>query len=136
MQQAHRRERIPEIDYTHQFIGIAASCSANVLISAGNRCARETLAGLIHEQSGRREGPFIVLNGQDISDWRPALSFQGSLFIEEAQDLSSTMQARLLRFLEERAVRPVTARVMVGAAHLFDKVCSGAFLPNCSIDST
>jgi DNA-binding NtrC family response regulator len=72
----------------------------------------------------------IVLNGPDVSDWRPALSFQGSLFIEEAQDLNSSMQARLLRFLEERAFLPVTGRVMAGAAgRLFNRVRSGSFSP-------
>ena len=120
--------RDPQADDTDQLIGIAARCSATVLISDGNPYVRATLARLIHQESACRESPFILVNGQHTADWRPELSFPGSLYLEEAQDLSSRMQARLLGILDGRSILPVTPRVMAGAtSDLFLRVRSGAF---------
>ncbi len=54
----------------------------------------------------------------------------GSLFIEDAHDLSSSVQARVCAILEQQSAAAVTARVMAGGARdLFDRVLAGTFSP-------
>lgn len=120
--------RDTEWDGIHQFIDFAARCSVNVLICGGNRRLRETLARLIHQDSARRDEPFIVVDFQGTPNHRVSSPPLGSIFVEEAQDLSSSMQASLLGILDQQLRSPGTLRVMAGATpDLFDKARSGIF---------
>jgi DNA-binding NtrC family response regulator len=124
----HAAGRGPDWEEIRQFIHVAAACRANVLISGGNLRVRESLARLIHQESALRDAPFVVVDSR--STWNCCLESPspGSLFIEQAHDLSSTMQVRLLALLEQRARPPDVTRVMAGATHgLFVKVRSGSF---------
>jgi DNA-binding NtrC family response regulator len=121
-------DRRLQVEELQQSIGLAVSCNANVLISDGTRRAREALARRIHQKSARRERPFMVVDFQGTSSWRLDSPFLGSLFIEDAHDLSASMQARVWGILEQDAWSPVAARVIVGATgDLFDRVRSGIF---------
>jgi DNA-binding NtrC family response regulator len=125
----HAAGRGPDWEEIRQFIHVAAACRASVLISGGNRRVRESLARLIHQESALRDAPFVVVDSRSTSNRCLESPSPGSLFIEQAHDLSSTMQAPLLDLLERQARRPPdVTRVMAGATHaLFVKVRSGTF---------
>jgi two-component system response regulator PilR (NtrC family) len=105
---------------------------APVHIHGESGTGKELVARLIHSCSPRMEKPFIAVNSSAIpaelmeSEFfghlkgsftgavadKPGL-FQaadgGTLFLDEIADLPLTMQAKLLRAIQERAVRPVGA---------------------------
>lgn len=101
-----------------------------VLIAGETGSGKELVARAVHALSRRAAGPFLVLNcaavpenlieselfGYEKGAFTGAVSAKpglfeaasgGSLFLDEVADLSLTAQAKLLRCLEERAVRRV-----------------------------
>ena len=107
-----------------------AGANTPVLILGETGVGKERIANLIHAESTRREGPFIALNcaaipaelveselfGHEKGAFTGAhrarrgyfeLAHGGSLFLDEIAELPATMQAKLLRVLQERKIRPV-----------------------------
>ena len=114
-------------------IGMLADSEATVLITGETGTGKELVARAIHDYGHRSAGPFVAVNcaaiptelleselfghlrgaftgaaGDRIGAFRQA--DRGSLFLDEIGDMDLTMQAKILRALQERVVAPVGGR--------------------------
>jgi two-component system response regulator PilR (NtrC family) len=108
-----------------------------VHISGESGTGKELVAKLIHESGPRRDGPFVPVNcgaiptelmeselfGHKRGSFTGAVSDKkgliqsaegGTLFLDEIADLPLHMQVKLLRVIQEKAVRPVGEQLEVG----------------------
>jgi two-component system, NtrC family, response regulator PilR len=111
-------------------IGRVARSQAPVHISGESGVGKELVAKLIHESGPRRDGPFIPVNcgaiptelmeselfGHKRGSFTGAVNDKkgliqsaegGTLFLDEIADLPLHMQVKLLRVIQEKAVRPI-----------------------------
>ena len=107
-----------------------AASETRVCIRGETGTGKELVARTLHEKSGRRDGPFISLNcaavpselmetelfGHEKGSFTGAASrhtgkfeqaHHGTLFLDEIGDMPMTMQAKLLRVLEEGEIERV-----------------------------
>ncbi len=117
------------------FLEIAHACTtdAPVLLSGPTGAGKTLAARTIHAHCGRKDAPFIALHcgalqeqlleselfGHERGAFTGAVSAReghierargGTLFLDEIGDISPTVQAKLLRFVEERAFTRVGGR--------------------------
>ncbi|PYC28125.1 sigma-54-dependent Fis family transcriptional regulator [Aquipseudomonas alcaligenes] len=120
----------PPMKTLRQQIQKLARSQAPVYISGESGSGKELVARLIHEQGPRAEKPFVPVNcgaipselmeseffGHKKGSFTGAIEdkqglFQaadgGTLFLDEVADLPLTMQVKLLRAIQEKAVRAV-----------------------------
>jgi two-component system response regulator HydG len=111
-------------------ISQVAETDATVLINGESGTGKELIAGAIHHNSLRKEGPFIKINcaaitetlleselfGHEKGSFTGAnrkkqgkfqLAHNGSIFLDEISETSMSMQVKLLRALQEREITPV-----------------------------
>jgi len=137
----------------------AAASNSTVLLLGESGTGKELFARFIHNHSGRANRPFIAINSVGLSKellesdlfgheqgaftgahrtkkGKIELANGGTIFFDEIGDISREMQAKLLRFLQERefervgGVTPISVDVRVIAATNRDlavAVKSGAF---------
>jgi len=129
------------VDMAHR----AAPTDLTVLVQGESGTGKEVLARAIHRLSARKDGPFVPVNCAAIPEGlleselfghergaftgavraRPGrfeLAKEGTLFLDEIGDMPPSMQAKILRVLQERefervgGTRTMTADVRVIAA--------------------
>ena len=113
-----------------QMVGKVSRSQAPVHISGESGTGKELAARLIHDSGPRAEGPFVPVNcgaipselmeselfGHKKGSFTGAVADKeglirsaegGTLFLDEVADLPLHMQVKLLRVIQEKAVRPV-----------------------------
>jgi DNA-binding NtrC family response regulator len=113
-------------------IEAAAKSKGNLLIVGESGTGKELVARAVHKCSARAERPFVALNcaalpkdlieselfgykrgafsgatGEHLGLFRAAEG--GTLFLDEVTEMSAETQSKLLRAIQERAIRPVGA---------------------------
>jgi len=120
----------PQIETLRKKISKLARSQAPVFIHGESGCGKELAAHLIHDQSPRADHPFIAVNcgaipaelmeseffGHKKGSFTGASNdktglFQaadgGTLFLDEVADLPMSMQVKLLRAIQEKAIRAI-----------------------------
>ncbi len=120
----------PAITAVFDLIKLVAPASANVLIRGESGSGKELVARALHNSGVRKLKAFVPLNctaipenlleselfGHVKGSFTGALSDRkglfeeadkGTLFLDEIGDLSLTLQAKLLRVLQDKQIRPV-----------------------------
>jgi two-component system response regulator HydG len=117
--------RSPAMSNLLETVAQVAPSEATVLISGESGTGKELIAGALHFNSLRKDGPFVKINCAAITETlleselfghekgsftgadrrKEGRFFQahgGSLFLDEVSEMSLTMQVKLLRVLQER----------------------------------
>jgi formate hydrogenlyase transcriptional activator len=115
----------PALQHTLRQARVVAPTDSTVLIYGETGTGKELLAGLVHELSRRRGGPFIRLNcaaipeglleselfGHEKGAFTSAIAqrvgrfesaHRGTLFLDEIGDIPASLQPKLLRVLQEQ----------------------------------
>src|ERR1700680_2092204 len=124
------------MQHMREMIARVARSQAPVHIFGESGTGKELVAKLIHESGPRRDGPFVPVNcgaiptelmeselfGHKRGSFTGAVSDKkgliqsaegGTLFLDEIADLPLHMQVKLLRVIQEKAVRPVGEQLEV-----------------------
>ncbi|MDO9581568.1 MAG: sigma-54 dependent transcriptional regulator [Desulfomicrobium sp.] len=149
----------PSMQRLYKLIERVAPTEATILLLGESGTGKEKIAGLLHRLSQRSRGPLVIVDcgstpstlleselfghakGSFTNAFKDkkglvAEAHGGTLFLDEIGNISSEMQLRLLRFLQERKIRrvgdlvetAVNCRVIAATnADLAELVRSGEF---------
>src|SRR3989454_5044972 len=124
--------RSPAMQQLRELVRTAARAEAHVLIEGETGTGKEVVARAVHALGRRAAGPFVPVNCAAVPETlaeseffghargaftgavqeRPGvlqLADRGTLFLDEVEDLSLALQAKLLRVVQDREVRPLGA---------------------------
>ena len=128
--------RSPKMLKVFKEIGRVASKDVTVLIVGESGTGKELVAKAIHHNSNRRTGPFVAINAASIpKDLLEAELFGwekgaftgakekhagkiesargGTLFLDEISELNLNLQAKLLRFMQDRKFSPLGSNTVM-----------------------
>ncbi|HEY1270791.1 MAG TPA: sigma-54 dependent transcriptional regulator [Terriglobales bacterium] len=143
----------------YQLVRLVAGRNTTVLVAGPTGTGKELVASALHKLSARASRPFVIVNCAAIPEalleselfghvrgaftgavqshlGRIQSASGGTLFLDEIGDLPHSLQAKLLRFLEQREIQrlgstesmKVDVRVVAATnVELMDKVESGSF---------
>ena len=120
----------PGMMHIYSLVRQVAQTRTNILITGESGTGKELIARAIHEQSGRRNKPFVVINCGGIpetlmeselfghtkgaftgatQDKRGLFEIAdtGTVFLDEIGELTLPIQVKLLRVIQERRFKPV-----------------------------
>jgi transcriptional regulator with GAF, ATPase, and Fis domain len=122
----------PKMQHVIDLVARVADSQANVLIRGESGTGKEMVARLIHGNSPRKDGPFVAINcaalpetlleselfgiergvatGVEARPGKFELAKGGTVFLDEIGDIPLTLQAKLLRVLQEREVEKLGGR--------------------------
>jgi transcriptional regulator with GAF, ATPase, and Fis domain len=122
----------PKMQRVIDLVARVADSQASVLIRGESGTGKEMVARLIHGNSPRKDGPFVAINcaalpetlleselfgiergvatGVDARPGKFELAKGGTIFLDEIGDIPLTLQAKLLRVLQEREVEKLGGR--------------------------
>ena len=125
-----------QMQEVYKLIGRVANSTTTVLICGESGTGKELVANAIHEFSNRRNGPLVRVNcaaipenlleaelfGHEKGAFTNAVSRRigrfeqaqsGSLFLDEVAELPITLQAKLLRAIQERTIERLGSNVPI-----------------------
>jgi two-component system response regulator HydG len=126
----------PALERLLETVAYVAPSEATVLIAGESGTGKELIAGAVHYNSARREGPFVKINCAAITETlfeselfghekgaftgaerrkegRFVQADGGTLFLDEISAMPLTMQVKLLRVLQERELTRVGGEALI-----------------------
>jgi len=122
----------PKMQRVIDLVARVADSQANVLIRGESGTGKEMVARLIHGNSPRKDGPFVAINcaalpetlleselfgiergvatGVEARPGKFELARGGTVFLDEVGDIPLSLQAKLLRVLQEREIEKLGGR--------------------------
>lgn len=120
----------PGMLHIYDMVRQVSKTRTNILITGESGTGKELIARAIHEQSSRRDEPFVTINcggipealleselfGHKKGSFTGAafekkglfeMAHKGTIFLDEIAELSLSLQVKLLRAVQERVIKPV-----------------------------